>query len=90
MSNLIEVNESDKPAKSMDLWSMSSIIGRECASVSLAFLRCKQVNGEAPFTCLEQARMAHQCGNNMLVLNIMGIKYIYTYTTETGPSVRRF
>ena len=50
---------------SMELWAASKFAGRECASISKAYLECKQEKGKNPYECISHAEPVQSCYNNV-------------------------
>ena len=50
---------------SLDLWTSSKVIGRECSTINKDYLLCKKKEGDNPALCLEQAKLVMSCGSGM-------------------------
>ena len=50
---------------SLEMMAASKVIGRECATTTLAFLTCKKENRHDPSKCLDLGETNYICGANM-------------------------
>ena len=50
---------------SIELWSAGKFIGRECATINKAFLKCKMEKGEHPGVCIQQGDLVRLCTKNV-------------------------
>ena len=55
---------------SLELWTVSKILGRECATVNKDFFVCKRDMGDKPSHCAAQADLVMNCTHNMYLLYI--------------------
>jgi hypothetical protein len=55
-----DITPSSTPT-SLELWTASKIIGRECATVNKAFFICKRDKGDKPSECANEALMVTDC-----------------------------
>jgi hypothetical protein len=46
---------------SVELWTASKIVGRECATVGKEFFICKRDNGDKPSECAAEAALVMSC-----------------------------
>ncbi len=53
------------PSSSMELMAASKVIGRECATLNKKYIQCKVDRGEHPALCVEEGKLASQCGADM-------------------------
>lgn len=63
-----ELVQSVTPAStptSLELWTASKVIGRECASVNKDFFLCKRERGDKPSECAAQAELVTACTHQM-------------------------
>lgn len=78
---------------SLELWTVSKILGRECATVNKDFFVCKRDMGDKPSHCAAQADLVMNCTHNMyytlypsshcslLLLKLLSIIFLLSLST---------